>query len=215
MQTCIIMSVIGFLSGSVMYSYIIPRLLRKIDIRNVSDDKNPGGANAVVAAGAVIGVTCILFDIVKAFLPVFLAVAYMGVNGLYLIPVMVAPVFGHAFSPFLWFRGGKAISVSFGALLGLIGISKVLILLILIMLIFKFIIVITPNSSKTIASFAVMAMAVLVLEPLAGVRIGLFLISLVVCFKHAASPNEGDLQLRIGPFAVRYEDKSIKFGRKM
>ncbi|MCL2351382.1 MAG: glycerol-3-phosphate acyltransferase [Firmicutes bacterium] len=208
------MTVIGFLSGSVMYSYIIPRLLRKIDIRNAADDKNPGGANAVAAAGAVIGAVCIAFDVLKAFVPVFLAASYMGVSGLYLVPVMIAPALGHAFSPFMWFKGGKALSVSFGTLLGLIGVSKVLLFLIIIMLIFKFVIVITPDSSMTIAAFVITALAVLLLEPMVEVRIGTFIISLVVCLKHVMSPNGSCSALRVGPFAVRYEDKSIKFGRK-
>ena len=37
------------------------------------------------------------------------------VDGWPLVPVMLAPILGHAFSPFLRFRGGKAVASTFGA----------------------------------------------------------------------------------------------------
>jgi glycerol-3-phosphate acyltransferase PlsY len=37
-----------------------------------------------------------------------------------LVPVALAPVVGHAFSPFLGFQGGKALAVTFGVWTGLI-----------------------------------------------------------------------------------------------
>ena len=214
MQTCIIMTVIGFLSGSVMYSYIIPRLFKKVDVRSAARDKNPGGANAIAATGVFIGVTCTALDILKAFVPVFLSAAYMGVSGLFLLPVMIAPVLGHAFSPFLWFKGGKALSVSFGTLLGIFWVSKAIVLLIIILLIFKFLVVVTPDSSLIVASFVICAMAVLFLEPLIAVKAGMIVISAVVCLKHLLNPNGAETAVRVGHFAVRYEDKGIKFGRK-
>ncbi|MEO0115006.1 MAG: glycerol-3-phosphate acyltransferase [candidate division WOR-3 bacterium] len=36
-----------------------------------------------------------------------------------MVPIAVAPVFGHAFSPFLKFRGGKSIATTFGIWSGL------------------------------------------------------------------------------------------------
>jgi glycerol-3-phosphate acyltransferase PlsY len=36
------------------------------------------------------------------------------VGGWGIVPVAVAPILGHAFSPFVGFKGGKAIAVSFG-----------------------------------------------------------------------------------------------------
>lgn len=215
MQTCIIMTIIGFLSGSVMYSYIIPRVLKKVDVRDKADDKNPGGANAMAATGVFIGLVCILLDILKAFAPVFLSVSYMGVSGMRLAPVMIAPVLGHAFSPFLWFKGGKALSVSFGSLLGIFWVSKVaLILLIVIILIFKLLIVITPDSSMIVAAFVASAAVVFFMEPLMAVKVGMVLITLVVCLKHLLNPNARETAVSVWRYAVRYEDKGLKFGRK-
>ena len=48
-----------------------------------------------------------------------LAVEAGGMSGYGLIPIALAPIFGHAFSPFLRGKGGKAIAVTFGVWSGL------------------------------------------------------------------------------------------------
>jgi glycerol-3-phosphate acyltransferase PlsY len=122
-------SAVGFFSGAVMYSYWIPKVFCKIDIRKTAADHNPGGMNAIHAAGMGIGLLCIVLDVLKAFIPVLLAVKVGGIREIQLIPVTAAPVLGHVFSPFLKFRGGKGISSLFGALLGLWSLSKIVLLL--------------------------------------------------------------------------------------
>ena len=57
----------------------------------------------------------IALDMLKAAAPVALAYYVFGVKGWGLTPVVLAPIFGHAFSPFLGFRGGKALACTFGA----------------------------------------------------------------------------------------------------
>ncbi len=51
---------------------------------------------------------------VKGALPVVLAYYVFDVAGWGLTVVMLAPILGHAYSPFLKFKGGKAIAVTFG-----------------------------------------------------------------------------------------------------
>jgi glycerol-3-phosphate acyltransferase PlsY len=110
---------IAFLSGSVPYSLILGKLITKKDIRLVGDG-NPGGANALKAGGLMVGIPAILLDISKAFFPVYLAQKY-GLLGWDLVPVGLAPILGHAFSPFLRFHGGKALGTTAGAWLALVG----------------------------------------------------------------------------------------------
>jgi len=195
------MTCIGFLSGSVMYSYILPKWIQKVDIRTLSEDQNPGSAN-VMAMTKGMGTVCLILDLAKAFAPVYISVLLMGGAGYYLIPVMTAPVLGHAFSPFLRFRGGKAVSVSFGSLLGVVGISSALLVLIITLLIFNFLIIIRPNSSKIITAFSVVSAAVGVLEPLREIKIAMLLISLIVCYKHIVNPNRNDTCVSIGSFSI-------------
>jgi glycerol-3-phosphate acyltransferase PlsY len=113
-------TLIGFLLGSVPFSVLMGQWLAKKDIRTVADG-NPGGANAVRAGGLKAGIPAIILDISKGFLPVFLAQKY-GLAGWYLIPVCLAPILGHAFSPFLRFHGGKALGTTAGVWLALIGL---------------------------------------------------------------------------------------------
>jgi len=111
---------IAFLSGSIPFSIILGRSLAQKDIRKVGDG-NPGGANALKAGGLKVGIPAILLDISKAFIPVYLAQKY-GVSGWNLVPVSLAPILGHAFSPILRFHGGKALGTTAGAWLALVGI---------------------------------------------------------------------------------------------
>jgi len=61
----------------------------------------------------------VLLDYLKGALPVGLACYRFGIVGWALIPVALAPVAGHAFSPFLRLRGGKAVATTFGIWTGL------------------------------------------------------------------------------------------------
>ena len=46
--TCIFFSIVGYLSGSILYAYWIPKILFQKDICALSPDGNPGTANAFV-----------------------------------------------------------------------------------------------------------------------------------------------------------------------
>jgi acyl phosphate:glycerol-3-phosphate acyltransferase len=116
---------IAFFSGSIPYALILGKLLARKDIRTVGDG-NPGGANALKAGGMMVGVPAILLDIAKAFFPVYLAQNY-GLTGWTLVLVCLAPILGHAFSPFLRFHGGKALGATAGVWLALIGPLAILI----------------------------------------------------------------------------------------
>lgn len=90
----------GYLSGSVLYAYLIPKQFCHVDIRTLSDDGNPGTANAFKYAGFFAGSSVILCELLKAFLPVFLAARMLDPGKLPFAFVIAAPVAGHAFSVF-------------------------------------------------------------------------------------------------------------------
>ena len=103
---------IGFLSGSVLFSYHIPMWLKHIDVVKESKDHNPGTSNAFHYAGVNIGILCLMADLAKSFLPVFYSVHCLGFPYALLPLVMAAPVAGHAFSPWYGFHGGKGVAVT-------------------------------------------------------------------------------------------------------
>jgi acyl phosphate:glycerol-3-phosphate acyltransferase len=111
-------AVVAFLSGSLPLSPWIVRLVAKRDVREIGDG-NPGAANAFRTAGFVPGLLVLLLDVTKGVLPIVLARDALDVDGATLALVAVMPVAGAAFSPFLGWRGGKALAVTLGAWIGL------------------------------------------------------------------------------------------------
>lgn len=65
--------VFGYLFGSVMFGYLIPKVVRGIDVKSLSSDGNPGTANAFFYGGAFCGILVLLGDLLKGMLPVYLA----------------------------------------------------------------------------------------------------------------------------------------------
>jgi|SRR5690554_515235 len=113
---------LSFLSGAVPYSVILGKLLLKEDIREYGDG-NPGAANLWRAGGSLFGLAAILLDLFKAFLPVYYALVFCNYPDNTLMAIAIAPVAGHAFSPFLHFRGGKAVASTYGIWLALFGLT--------------------------------------------------------------------------------------------
>ncbi len=114
------LTLLGFLSGSIPYAVWLGRLALKTDIRRFGDG-NPGAANAWRAGRWWIGFPALLLDGLKGAVPVGYAHFERGIDGWSLVPIALAPVAGHAFSPWLRFRGGKAIAVTFGVWAGVAG----------------------------------------------------------------------------------------------
>jgi glycerol-3-phosphate acyltransferase PlsY len=100
-----------------MFSYWLGQLARK-NLKTVGDG-NPGALNLWKAVGYRLGIVGVLLDFMKGYLIIRLAVEAGGMSGYALIPIALAPILGHAFSPFLRGKGGKAIAVTFGVWSGL------------------------------------------------------------------------------------------------
>jgi len=111
------MLVIAFISGAIPFSVWLTRLFLKKDVREAGDG-NPGAINTFRSGSTLLGVTVLVLDICKAAIPVGIAYHQMGIRGLPMFLIAMAPVLGHAFSPFLKFRGGKGIGTVLGSLIG-------------------------------------------------------------------------------------------------
>ena len=177
-------SALGFFLGSIMFSLILPQHFKGVDVRKLSNDGNPGTANAVKYGGVALGLLCLVGDLLKAALPVYLARRFCGTQSLLFALVMVCPVLGHAFSPFLSGKGGKAIAPAFGVLLALFPADLSLAVLAISFIFFSLVVVITPNRLKAIAAFAVLLLYGLLVNPNNSVALGTILLSLVVILKH-------------------------------
>lgn len=137
-------AVFGFMLGSVLFSYHLPLWLCHVDIIAQSKDHNPGTHNAMHLAGVPVGILCLLCDIGKGFLPVFLACRKLPTDSWLFALVLLAPVLGHAWAP-LYRTGGKAIATSFGVLLGLLPYSYAVFVLVALYLGNVLVLKIRPN----------------------------------------------------------------------
>jgi acyl phosphate:glycerol-3-phosphate acyltransferase len=109
---------IAFLSGSLPFSVWLGRLTLRQDIRGYGD-RNPGATNVLRAGGWPWFVLALLLDISKAAAPVGYTYQVLGLRGWEMVAIAIAPVLGHAFSPFLRGQGGKAVAATLGAWIGL------------------------------------------------------------------------------------------------
>jgi acyl phosphate:glycerol-3-phosphate acyltransferase len=120
MSTMILWSVFGYILGAIPFAFLLATFFAQQDIRRVGDG-NPGGTNTWKVAGWKLGLAAILLEIFKGYLSVALARA-SGLSGWFLLPVCLAPILGHATMPFLKFRGGKALGVTGGVWVGILGL---------------------------------------------------------------------------------------------
>lgn len=120
---------IAFLVGSIPTGHIIARS-RGIDLRAVGSG-NIGATNLGRALGAKWFVACTVLDAMKGFAPVLVYAMFVHDVRLAVPPakdaiewfaIMLAPILGHVFCPWLGFRGGKGVATGLGALLAVFPI---------------------------------------------------------------------------------------------
>lgn len=109
---------IAFYFGSLPFSVWLGELFLGKDIRHYGD-ANPGATNVFRAGGKLVGALALLLDIFKGAIPVALVHFQLDYRGGWLILIVLMPILGHAFSPFLRFKGGKAVAVTGGIWMGL------------------------------------------------------------------------------------------------
>jgi glycerol-3-phosphate acyltransferase PlsY len=114
----IAMILFAFISGSFPFSVWLSKFLLGVDVRQYGDG-NPGAANVFRSGNKSIGLLALILDVSKAAVPVGLSYYNLGIRGITMYLIAIAPILGHLFSPFLRFRGGKAIAVSLGVWIGL------------------------------------------------------------------------------------------------
>ncbi len=143
---------IAFLLGSIPFGLFIARA-RGIDIRQHGSG-NIGATNVLRVVGKKYGISCLILDALKGFVPVVIALNLVQIDGRnvgipvsfldgfalklpaseqlkgQLVHVLTAlcAILGHNYSPWVGFKGGKGIATSAGVLLGLMPFAVVLLL---------------------------------------------------------------------------------------
>lgn len=113
----IIIVVLAYLFGAFPTAYIIHRARKGDDIRNHGSG-NVGGTNLTRTLGAGFGISTIFIDMIKGFLPILAVYLLYPKDMILLAVVAVIVVVGHDFPVYINFKGGKGISTTYGAIVG-------------------------------------------------------------------------------------------------
>jgi len=147
----------SYLAGSIPAGLVFSRLLRGVDVRRRGSG-NIGSANVFRVAGPGPAAATLAFDLVKGFIPVFIA-QQLGLPLWALLLAGVAAVIGHNWSIFLRGRGGKGIATSFGVLAGIAPVVALIAFGV-------WVIVILGSRYASLASLMMMASVPILLEVL-------------------------------------------------
>lgn len=141
----------AFLLGSIPFGLIIAKA-KGIDIRQHGSG-NIGATNVLRVIGKKYGITCLILDALKGFIPTLIAISVIRFVGMknpmtiealtpyaHDFPILTAQIFqvltgllailGHNYSPWVGFKGGKGIATSAGVLIALMPAAIVILLVI-------------------------------------------------------------------------------------
>lgn len=118
----------GYVSGATPFGYLAGKL-KGMDIRQHGSG-NIGATNVIRVMGKGIGIPVFILDLLKGWLPVWLAKAWLVTlpEGAALVSTGavvtgLAAVLGHMFTFWLGFKGGKGVATTTGVLLGIAPIA--------------------------------------------------------------------------------------------
>lgn len=191
---------IAYLFGSLPTGFVITKLVKGIDIREHGSG-NPGATNVNRTIGPAWGTLTFVIDILKGFIPVFLAAKFIG-SGPLLLLVALAAVAGHMWTVFLNFQGGKGVATSAGIFFALLPLPTAC-----AFVIFTAIVAATGYVSlgSMLAAISLTVIAFLTKQPL-FLSVFALAVCLLIIFKHR--PNIG--RLLNGVEANLYKKKEQK-----
>ncbi|UZJ41350.1 glycerol-3-phosphate 1-O-acyltransferase PlsY [Prosthecochloris sp. SCSIO W1101] len=145
MLTLIVILIVSYLIGSIPTSIIAGKLLKGIDIRDYGSG-NAGGTNAFRVLGWKTGLTVTILDIVKGAIAAISVVVFFEAYPLGPLPDInpialrliagLCAVFGHVFTVFAGFKGGKGVSTAAGMMFAIAPVTTLIVLGIFLLVIF-------------------------------------------------------------------------------
>lgn len=145
MLTLIVILTLSYLIGSIPTSIIAGKLLKGIDIRDFGSG-NAGGTNAFRVLGWKTGLTVTILDIVKGAIAAISVVVFFEAHPLGPMPDInpialrliagLSAVFGHVFTVFAGFKGGKGVSTAAGMMFAIAPVTTLIVLGIFLLVIF-------------------------------------------------------------------------------
>jgi len=125
---------VAILVGGIPFGLIIVKLKTGADVRE-SGSGNIGATNVLRTSGTAAGLITLLLDAAKGLFAVWLADTLTHGDVRWMSAAALAALLGHAFSPYLKFKGGKAVATFLGAFGYLTPIPVLIVTLIFILVV--------------------------------------------------------------------------------
>jgi acyl phosphate:glycerol-3-phosphate acyltransferase len=126
---------LAYVVGSIPFGVVVGRLFYHVDVREHGSG-NVGTTNVFRVLGKKAGVAVLVCDMLKGFLPAFIAASFLRETDPWLVIFIAgAPVVGHMYSVFLKGRGGKGVATGAGVVLALVPLAFGIILVVWLLLI--------------------------------------------------------------------------------
>jgi len=131
---------LAYALGSVPWGLVLTRAFTTVDVRT-SGSGNIGATNVRRTAGAVWGLLTLALDVLKGWVPTFLAVYLIGTAGilkdLYVAVVVLAAFIGHLFPLYMKGKGGgKGVATAGGCFLAVSPAAVAAVVPVFLLLIF-------------------------------------------------------------------------------
>ena len=189
---------ICYILGSVPFGYIVGKLFKKVDIRELGSG-NIGATNAFRILGPSLASLVIIGDVGKGILSIYL-VKYLNIDSSLILAIAgIAVICGHDWSLFLGFKGGKGIATTFGVVFAINPTISILALVVwgVVLIISKY-----SSLSSICAIISIFVFTILFKQPYEYIGFSAIILVLGI-FNH----KENIKRLR--------SKKEIKFGEKI
>lgn len=179
---------LAYLLGSVPFGLILARVFAKVDIKN-QGSKSIGATNVLRVVKEAnpnlakkLAIATIILDFAKAFIPL-MVLKFLNYDLNLLWSVAVLTIFGHCFSLYLFFEGGKGIATGAGAMAVLLPL-EVLSAFVLWLVVGKVFKISSLASLMGLLAFIATSFVFNYNMPVINTHAPVFIIAFIILYKH-------------------------------
>ena len=126
--------ILSYFFGAIPSGVWIGKIFKNIDVRDYGS-KNSGATNSYRVLGAKLGIAVLIIDVLKGFIPLYIASKFnLAYNDLVILGSVA--ILAHTFSCFISFKGGKGVATSLGVFLFLAPVITLILLVIFILVVY-------------------------------------------------------------------------------
>ncbi len=126
--------ILSYFFGAIPSGVWIGKIFKNIDVRDYGS-KNSGATNSYRVLGAKLGIAVLVIDVLKGFIPLYIASKFnLAYNDLVILGLVA--ILAHTFSCFISFKGGKGVATSLGVFLFLAPVITLILLVIFILMVY-------------------------------------------------------------------------------